>query len=247
MTDFSGRVLLLTGASGGIGRAIAQAFHARGASLLLADLRQEALQDLARDLESQGGQVAATRYDASRPEDASAAVALCLERFGRVDFLVPAAAIYEEHSFLTMSDDDWRRTMAINVDGVFYILRRAIPQMKPGSAVVTVASEAAHSGPTVRHAHYGASKGAVLTLTRALARELAPDIRVNTISPGTIDTPMVRDLLRQHGTRLVSNTPLGRLGTAEEVADAVVFLCSDAARYITGQAIHVNGGSYMGG
>ena len=245
MTDFSGRVLLLTGASGGIGRAIARAFYRAGAAMVLADLRQESLDELVREL---GERAVALRYDASAPEDATAAVALCLQRFGRLDFLVPAAAIYEEHSFLTMTDDDWRRTMAVNVDGVFYICRRAVPEMPPGSAIVTIASEAAHSGPSVRHAHYGTSKGAVLTLTRSLARELAPDIRVNTVSPGTIDTPMVKDLLRTRGAdTFLRNTPMGRLGTPDEVADAVVFLCSDAARYITGQAIHVNGGSYIGG
>ena len=146
MTDFSGRVLLLTGASGGIGRAIAQAFHARGASLLLADLRDDGLQDLARDLEGQGGQVVATRYDAGRPEDASAAVALCLERFGRVDFLVPAAAIYEEHSFLTMSDDDWRRTLSINVASASSRSPDRFGGSSPGVATAAITASTIGSG-----------------------------------------------------------------------------------------------------
>jgi len=185
------------------------------------------------------------KYDASRAEDAAAAVRLCLDRFGKIDLLVPAAAIYEDHPFLTMTDEQWRKTLAINLDGVFYICRRAIPAMRPGGVVVTIASEAAHMGASIEHSHYGASKGGVLTLTKSLARELAPSIRVNTVSPGTTDTPMVQSLMRNRGKAILEAIPMARLGTPREVADAVAFLCSDAATYITGQAIHVNGGSYM--
>lgn len=247
MIDFRGRVLLLTGAGGGIGRAIARAFGDAGASMLLADLQQGHVDDLARSIDSTGERVVAMAFDASRAGDADAAVEMCLDRFGRLDFLVAAAAIFEEQPFITMSDEQWRKTMSVNLDGVFYICRRAIPVMPDGGAVVTIASEAAHAGSSVGHAHYGASKGGVLTLTRSLARELAPRIRVNTVSPGTIDTPMVKDFLRDHGTASLETTPMHRLGAPREIADVVVFLCSDAASYVTGQAIHVNGGSYMGG
>ncbi len=247
MIDFSDRVLLLTGAGGGIGRAIAQVFHEAGASVLLADIREDAAREVARSMDPAGTRTLAMKYDAGRAKDAEAAVRACLERFGRLDYLVPAAAIYEDHSFLKMTDAQWRKTLSVNLDGVFYLCRRAIPVMPEGGAVVTIASEAAHAGSSLGHSHYGASKGGVLTLTQSLARELAPGIRVNTVSPGAIDTPMISDLMGRRGSAILAAIPQARLGRPREVAAAVAFLCSESAAYITGQAIHVNGGSYMGG
>jgi len=247
MMDFSGRVLLLTGASGGIGQAIAQVFHEAGASVLLADISENAVCEVARSIDAAGVRTEAMKYDASRAEDAAAAVRLCLDRFGRLDFLVPAAAIYEDQSFLSMSDEQWRKTLSVNLDGVFYICRRAIPVMSESGAVVTIASEAAHAGSSIGHAHYGTSKGGVLAMSRSLARELAPKIRVNTVSPGAIETPMIEDLLHTGGKAILEAIPMARLGSPSDVAAAVAFLCSDSASYIMGQTIHVNGGSYIGG
>lgn len=247
MFNFSGRVLLLTGAAGGIGRAIAELFHRAGAKVVLADLNEDEVTSLGRSLDPTGRTVSVVKHDAGSARDAEAAVVICLERFGRLDYLVPAAGIFEDHAFVTMTEEQWRRTLTINLDGVFHICRQAVPVMPDGGAIVTIASEAAHCGGSVLHAHYGASKGGVLLLTRSLARELAPRIRVNAVSPGTIDTPMVESFLRQHGTAFLKTIPMNRVGTPREVADAVGFLCSDAASYITGQTLHVNGGSYMGG
>ncbi|MGE4252947.1 MAG: SDR family NAD(P)-dependent oxidoreductase [Parvibaculaceae bacterium] len=246
MFDFSDRVLLLTGAGGGIGRAIAEMFHTAGAAMLLADLDEAGTLAFARTLDPELRRIAVMRMDAGDPAHSRAAVARCIERFGRLDFLVPAAAIYEEQAFAGMTNEQWRKTMAVNVDGVFYLCRDAVAVMK-GGAIVAIASDAAHQGSTPKHAHYGTSKGAVVGLVRALARELAPDIRVNAVSPGTIETPMVGDLLLEWRDRLVAGTPMGRLGQPGEVASVVAFLCSDAASYVTGQAIHPNGGSYIGG
>lgn len=247
MIDFSDRVLLLTGAGGGIGSSIARTFLDLGARVLLADANAEGVRALAAELDSSGSRAVAKDFDASSPDDAGAVVAECIARFERLDYLVPAAAIYEEQSFVDMSDEQWRKTLATNLDGVFYICRRAIPVMADSGAIVTVASQAAHEGSSIGHAHYGASKGGILALTRSLARELAPRIRVNAVSPGTIDTPMVAELLRQKGPELLATTPFQRFGRPEEIAATVAFLCSDAASYITGEAVHVNGGSYMSG
>ncbi len=247
MMDFSDRVLLLTGASGGIGRAIAQVFHDAGARILLADIHEDGVREVAQSIDPSGARTQPMHYDATCPEEAELAVRRCLERFGRLDYLVPAAGIYEDQTFLTMTDEQWRNTLSVNLDGVFYLCRRAVPVMSEGGAIVTIASEAAHAGSSIGHSHYGASKGGVLTLTRCLARELAPSVRVNTVSPGAIDTPMIEDLMHERARTVLEAVPMGRLGTSREVAVAVAFLCSDTASYITGQAIHVNGGSYLGG
>lgn len=247
MIGFEGRVLLVTGAAGGIGSAVARLFHRLGAGVVLADFDAAGVGALADELDASGRSAVAIRYDAALPEDAQAAVDLCIARFGRLDCLVPAAAVYEDHPIATMTVEQWRRTLGINLDGVFYICRRAIPVMGDGGAIVTLASDAAHEGSSVGHVHYGASKGGVLALTRSLARELAPRIRVNTVSPGTIETPMVTALLSERRQDFLAITPFGRFGRADEVAGVVAFLCSDAASYVTGEAVHVNGGSWMGG
>lgn len=241
------QVVIVTGAAGGIGSAIARTLHRLGARMLLADYDQQSVSRLASSLDPTGDRVIPLAYDASQPSDAEVVVSTCLARFNHIDHVVPAAAIFEDQPFATMTDAQWRRTMSINLDGVFYICRRSIPHIRTGGTIVTIASSAAHEGCSPEHVHYGASKGGVLAFTKSLARELSPKIRVNTVSPGTIDTPMVADLLRQKGEKFLSITPAGRFGTGEEVGNAVAFLCSRASSYIMGQTIHVNGGSYMGG
>ncbi|MER8621826.1 SDR family oxidoreductase [Mesorhizobium sp. M1409] len=241
------QVVILTGAAGGIGSAIARTFHRLGARMLLADYDEQSVSRLALSLDPTGEQILSIAYDASKPSDADAVVAKCIDRFGHIDHVVPAAAIFEDQPFATMTDAQWRRTMSINLDGVFYICRRSIPHIRSGGTIVTIASSAAHEGCSPEHVHYGASKGGVLAFTKSLARELSPDIRVNNVSPGTIDTPMVAELLRRSGDKWLSIIPAGRFGTGDEVGNAVAFLCSNASSYIMGQTIHVNGGSYMGG
>jgi 3-oxoacyl-[acyl-carrier protein] reductase len=247
MFDFSRQVLLLTGANGGIGRAIAREFVEGGAKVVLADIDEPGASAYARALDPGAADTAVARLDAADPGDVEKAIDLCTARFGRLDFLVTAAAIYEDHAFESMTDEAWRRTISINLDGVFYACRRVAPVMAEGGAIVNLASEAAHVGGSPTHSHYGASKAGVLALTRSIARELAPRIRVNAVSPGTIDTPMVARFLAAQGPGYVESIPMRRLGTPRDVAQAVAFLCSGAASYITGTTIHVNGGSYAGG
>jgi 3-oxoacyl-[acyl-carrier protein] reductase len=245
MFDFANRTLLLTGAAGGIGRGIAREFLEAGANVVLADLNEKGAAKVAQAIDAAGARTESVKLQASNPEDVERAIERCLERFGRLDYLVTAAAIFEDHPFETMTDEQWHRTIAANLDSVFYACRRAVPAMSDGGAIVNLASEAAHTGGSPMHAHYGATKAGVLAFSKTIARELAPRIRVNAVSPGTIDTPMVSRWLEER-PGYVDTIPMRRLGTPRDVAQAVAFLCSNAAGYITGTTIHVNGGGYVG-
>jgi 3-oxoacyl-[acyl-carrier protein] reductase len=245
MFDFSGKTLFLTGANGSISRAIARVFFGLGANCILTDLNEAGVQAFARELDPSGRRAVGLRQDASVSADAESALANAKERFGAVDFVVTSAGLYRDQMVHDMTDEQWRQSIDINLSGVFYTCRAAIPYLADGAAIVNIASMAGHKG-SYMHSHYAAAKGAVLTFSRSLALELAPRVRVNAVSPGLIEGPMVQPLLRVRGPELIEQTPLKRLGTPEEVAQSVAFLCSAWASFITGETLHVNGGLYIG-
>jgi len=213
---------------------------------VLSDLNKDALNEFAKSLDPNGSSVLAICQDAGNPAHAEAAVESAMMTHGALDGLVTAAGFLQRESIVRMSDEQMNRMFAVNFYGVFATCRAASRVMRPGSAIVNVASLAAHTGRE-RSAHYAAAKGAVLSLTKSLAAELGPEIRVNAVSPGFIETPLAKSTIDDQGEGLLSRIPLGRLGAPSEVAHAIAYLCSDSASYITGQTLHVNGGLYING
>ncbi|MGH3653049.1 SDR family NAD(P)-dependent oxidoreductase [Glutamicibacter sp.] len=240
--DFTGRTALITGAANGIGAATARLFDAAGAQLILVDRALQDLRNVGRELASDPLLLA---VDLSVP-------GALQSRFGELDikqgmdFVVSAAGIYPREPFAGHDAGVRDLVQRINVDAVVETISCALPVLSEQAAIVTLASIAGHRGSAF-HSAYAASKGAILALTKSLAVELAPQVRVNAVSPGIIATSMVKDLIAERGSRLIAETPLGRHGTAEEIASSIAFLCSDAAAYITGQTLHVNGGQYIPG
>lgn len=234
------KVALVTGGSRGIGAAAARRLHADGYTVVLnyAASRERA-EALASDL---GG--LALRADVSDPEQVRNMVDTVLEKFCQLDILVCAAGVAWQGLTQDMGNEDYRRVIGVDLDGVFYCCQAVLPQMirqKEGK-IVTVSSMWGQVGGSCEAA-YSAAKAGVIGLSKALAKEVAPSgITVNCIAPGVIDTDMVKPLGAQTLSALAEETPLGRLGTAEDVAECISFLCSPAGDFLTGQVLAPNGG-----
>jgi len=238
--DFSGRTLVLTGANGAIPRAIARDFNASGANLVLTDLDPRPLRSFVDEIGA-GDRAVVARLDVTVAHEADAAARLAQDRFGAVDFLVTGAGYFPEKPTKDMTAAEWNKVVDVNLTGTFHISRAVIPYLAEDSAMVHIASWAGHYG-SIWHSHYAAAKGGVLAFARTLTKELAPRTRVNCVSPGFIDTPMVTDLMAKSGDSAIAQTLLARVGRPDEVASVVTFLCSNAASFITGETIHINGG-----
>ena len=234
------KTVLITGASRGIGAACARKFAAEGCRVAInySQSRQQA-EVLAEEL---GG--IAVRADVADPVQVQKMVDTVLDKFCQLDILVCNAGVSHVGLLSDMTDDEWRRLFAVNVDGVFHCCREVIPHFvhRKSGRIVTVSSMWGQVGASCEAA-YSASKAAVIGLTRALAKELGPSgISANCVAPGVIDTDMNRALSDQDLEALKEETPLGRLGTAAQVADAVWFLSGGQSDFITGQVLGVNGG-----
>ena len=245
MNELDGRVAIVTGASRNIGRAIAAALGAGGASVLVHAHRDSAgAEETARLVREAGGKAEVALGDLADPDVAGTIVAAALAAFGRLDILVANAAIRPEASIEDLSYEDWRRVMALCVDSVFLLTKAALEPLKASDqgAIVTIGGLTGHTGAGNR-AHVITAKAAVAGLTKALAHDLGPSgITVNCVSPGLIDTQRSGEEPKHHASR---TNVLGRRGTPEEVAASVRMLCGPGARYITGQTVHVNGGALM--
>jgi 3-oxoacyl-[acyl-carrier protein] reductase len=243
--ELAGRVALVTGGSRGIGRAIALELARAGAQVVFTYVSNpEAAAETEKALAEAGGRGRAQRCDVADHEALEALVAQILQEHGRLDIAVNNAGIARDQLILRMKPEDFDAVIATNLRGAWSVCRAAVKPMvkQRWGRIINLSSVVAQMG-NAGQSNYAASKGGVEALTRSLARELGSrSITVNAVAPGFIDTDMTRDLPEPAKKALAERIPLGRLGSAEDVAGVVRFLCSDAAGYVTGQVIHVNGG-----
>lgn len=250
MFDFRNQVVLVTGAGRGIGKAIAEAFALYGARVAANDITPVNLDETVRRITENGGQCRDYVYDVAKKMPVQAMLEQIRDDYEKIDILINNAGVEPHASILEMDEWDWRRTLDVNLSGAFFTLQSAARLMREqgGGVVVNIASIAGRAHGLKNRAAYVASKMGLIGLTREAARELAAyNIRVNAVCPGVIETEMTA-VLRQDEAMLakwLQDIPLGRLGGVQDVVGLVMFLCSDQAAYLTGQAINVDGGKVM--
>ena len=249
-----GRAALISGGSRGIGAATVRMFAAAGARVMFSYQRAK---DAAKKLASACGQeCAAVQCDLDSPESARRLAQAAVQRFGRLDVLVANHGIWpaEDVSIESMTAEQWRRTMAVNLDSVFGLVKHAVAQMKAqpraGAAaghIVLVSSSSGQIGEAL-HVDYAATKGALISMAKGLSTELAPaGIYINCVAPGWVDTELVAPALRnaEKRRRVEREIPLGRVGRPEEIAAGILFLCTEHAGFITGEVLNINGGEAL--
>jgi NAD(P)-dependent dehydrogenase (short-subunit alcohol dehydrogenase family) len=247
--NFAGKVAFVTGAASGIGRAAALAFAREGAGVVAADVSEQGNQETARLVEERGGRVHAVRCDVTRADEIKAALAKAVDTFGRLDFAFNNAGIEPRKPAPTAEYDDgeWDRILDINLRGVFLCMKHEIPLIlkQGGGAIVNTSSGAGIIGIKGSPA-YTAAKHGVIGLTKAAALDYAAqNIRINAVCPGYIETPMMDRFTGgtpQGRAKVIAEEPVGRMGKPEEIAGAVVWLCSDAAAFMVGHALVMDGG-----
>jgi 3-oxoacyl-[acyl-carrier protein] reductase len=247
MTDLKGRIALVTGASQGIGRAVALELAAAGATVALAARNEARLAEAVAEIEAAGGQAAAFALDVASEESIKTAAKAILERFGKVEILVNNAGITRDTLALRMKRDDWDSVLSTNLTGAFLLTQALLSPMLRNrwGRIVNITSVVGRTGQAGQ-ANYAASKAGLIGLTRSLARELASrSITVNAVAPGYIETAMTAVLDEKVREAMLGQIPLGRAGTDAEIAHAVAFLASENAAYITGHVLDVNGGMLM--
>ncbi|WP_254538227.1 SDR family NAD(P)-dependent oxidoreductase [Halomarina litorea] len=247
--DFTGRVAAVTGGASGIGKGVCEAFAALGADMAVVDVAADAAESVATDLESDFGvDAVAVETDVSEYEDAAAMVETVVDELGRLDCLVNNAGIGESKPFAETDPDDWDRTIGVCHYGTLNCSHAALDHMTGrGSGVIVNFASDSFKGNDPGLAVYGAAKAANVSFTKTLSNEVGDDgVRVNCVSPGTTRTPATEDWIDEHEEGILRSYALSRIGDPSDIADAVVFLCSDAADWVTGQVLSVNGGYIRG-
>ena len=244
MFSLTGKTALVTGASGGIGGAIAKALHAQGAVVGLCGRNVGALQEIADKL---GDRVHIFAKDLSMPDAADALIKLAEEKMGQIDILVNNAGLTKDGLFMRMKDEDWQIVQDVNLTAPFRLTRAAIRGMmkRRNGRVINITSVVGVTG-NPGQANYCAAKAGMIGMTKSMAAEVANrGITLNCVAPGFIATPMTDGLTDDQKAKINQTIPAGSMGTPEDIAGAVVYLASDAAKYMTGQTLHVNGGMAM--
>lgn len=244
MFDLTGKTALVTGASGGIGSAIAKALHRAGASVALHGTRRDALEALAGEL---GERAHVTPADLSDPEAPAALAKAAADAMGGLDILVNNAGLTRDNLFLRMSLEEWERVLQVNLTAGFLLSKAALRGMMRArwGRIVNITSIVGHTG-NPGQGNYSAAKAGLTAMTKSLAAEVASrGITVNCVAPGFIETAMTDELNEEQRARIMSQIPAGRMGSPEDCAAAVLYLASQEAGYITGQTLHVNGGMAM--
>lgn len=245
------KVTIVTGAAQGIGRACAERAAREGSSVVVSDIEDDEAVKVVKAIEEAGGKATFCRCDVSQRLDVHNLIAAALEAYGSVDVLVNNAGVVDDRPFLELESEEFDRVLSINLKGAFLAAqaaaRQMVKQLKDGrapGAIVNMSSINAWFG-MADHVAYSVSKGGLMQLTKSMSIALAPHgIRVNAVGPGTIETPMIKDVVRDQAFRkkALSRTPLGRFGTADEMAAVVVWLASAEASYLTGTTVYADGG-----
>lgn len=242
VVDLSGKAAIITGAGAGIGKALAQAFAQAGAALALNDLNPDRVETLTEALKADGHQAVGFQGDVSNRFQASALIERARDAHGRIDFLVNAAGVYKAEPLVTIDEWDWRRQIEVNITGTFFCMQLMSRVMadEGGGVIVNITSTAGHPNPIAQGIGYVTGKSGIVALTKQAAHEMASsNIRINAVCAGNIREP-------DRPLPDVPNNAMQRAGNPEDIASVALFLCSDAARFITGQAINVDGGeSYL--
>jgi 3-oxoacyl-[acyl-carrier protein] reductase len=244
MFDLTGRTALVTGASGGIGGAIARALRAQGAVVAISGTRREALESLAGEI---GEGVHVLPANLSDKDSVEGLVPAAEQAMGQLDILVNNAGVTRDNLFMRMKDEEWDQVIRVNLEASFRLMRAAVKGMmrRRSGRIISITSIVGTTG-NPGQGNYAASKAALVGMSKSLAAEVASrGITVNCVAPGFIETPMTDVLNEKQRETILGNVPMGRLGTGHDVAAAVVYLASQEAAYVTGQTLHVNGGMAM--
>jgi len=243
-----GKVAIVTGAGRGIGEAISVRLAKEGSITILVDINFDNVRKVRKKIIDCGYNAFAFRLDVSNCEKVSQLIKKIKEQWGHIDILVNNAGVMAKGSIEEIQEEDWDKVLAINLKGTFLCSKAVIEGMKEQKSgkIVNISSLAGKTGGILVGAHYAASKGGMIAFSKALARELAPfGINVNVVTPGTTNTEILGDFTAEEKDKLMNSIPLGRLGTPEDVANAVCFLVSEEADFITGVTLDVNGGLLM--
>ena len=248
--NLTDKVVLITGGSRGIGAAAAELCAQAGANVIINyNTKQSSAKAVVNSIKKHGQNAIAIQADIADSNQVNAMIASSIDMFGHIDVLVNNAGIWTYGAIADMDEKVWNETIQINQTSIFYCCRSVVPHMQRQKfgRIINISSTAGQRGEAF-HSHYAASKGAIISFTKSLAAELAPDnILVNAVAPGWVDTDMTTQALKEQAKEIKSAIPLGRAGFPVEIAGAILFLASDLSSYITGEVINVNGGSVLCG